>query len=229
MMLGALPAVIVGSCYTLALVLLGINLDAISAAVTPFADTWNGGLALAVRFAIGVSLLAAVVIVAIVSFVGVTLTVGDPFYERIARAVDLRLGDAPAPQAEPFWTGVRRSSATGIRIAILTALVGLAVFGAGLIPVAGPVLSPIIGAVFGGSLLTLETSAFAYDARRISFRERRRMLARRRAATLGFGILTYLLFLVPFGAVLVMPAAVAGATMLARDSLSVQTGRSEAT
>ena len=50
-------------------------------------------------------------------------------------------------------------------------------------------------------------------------RERRRMLGARRTTTLGFGVVAYLLFLIPFGAVLVMPAAVAGATMLARDSL----------
>ena len=42
------------------------------------------------------------------------------------------------------------------------------------------------------------------------------MLGSRRALTLGFGVATWLLFLVPLGAIIVMPAAVAGATMLSR-------------
>jgi CysZ protein len=35
----------------------------------------------------------------------------------------------------------------------------------------------------------------------------------------AFGAVTYLLFLVPFAAVVAMPAAVAGATLLAREVL----------
>ena len=47
------------------------------------------------------------------------------------------------------------------------------------------------------------------------FRSRRAASAR----TLGFGVATYLLFLVPFVAIVVMPAAVAGATLLTKDAL----------
>jgi CysZ protein len=46
------------------------------------------------------------------------------------------------------------------------------------------------------------------------------MLRASRASVLGFGLASYLLFLVPFAAVVVMPAAVAGATMLARDAVA---------
>ena len=46
------------------------------------------------------------------------------------------------------------------------------------------------------------------------------MLGARRPLILGFGVATWLLFLVPLGAVVVMPAAVAGATMLSRDVLA---------
>ena len=46
------------------------------------------------------------------------------------------------------------------------------------------------------------------------------MLGRSRARTLGFGVATWVLFLVPLGAVVAMPAAVGGATVLARAALS---------
>ena len=45
------------------------------------------------------------------------------------------------------------------------------------------------------------------------------LLAPYRRRTLGFGIVTQLCFFIPLGGVLVMPAAIAGATMLARDVL----------
>ena len=41
----------------------------------------------------------------------------------------------------------------------------------------------------------------------------------RRARILGFGVATQLCFLVPLGAIITMPAAVAGATVLARSLL----------
>jgi hypothetical protein len=50
-------------------------------------------------------------------------------------------------------------------------------------------------------------------------------LGARRARTLGFGVATYLLFLVPFLAIVVMPAAVAGATLLSRDAIGLPTER----
>ena len=49
--------------------------------------------------------------------------------------------------------------------------------------------------------------------------ERARLLRAGRARTLGFGVATHLCFLVPLGAVAVMPAAVAGSTLLAQDLL----------
>lgn len=224
MVLGAFPALIVGAVYVVAFTLFAVNIDAVAVAATPFAEGWADGLAQAVRFAVGVALMAAAVIVSMVTFVGVTLAVGDPFYERIAQAVEARLGGAPPAIEEPRRTSVQRAIVVAIRFAGLTALIGLLIFAAGLVPVAGPFLSPMLGVVGGGSILALETSGFAFDARRVSFRDRRRMLARRRAVTLGFGILTYILFLIPLGAIVIMPAAVAGATMLARDSFTVQNG-----
>ena len=46
---------------------------------------------------------------------------------------------------------------------------------------------------------------------------RGRLLRGSRARELGFGIATQLVFLIPGGAIAVMPAAVVGATRLARD------------
>jgi CysZ protein len=42
------------------------------------------------------------------------------------------------------------------------------------------------------------------------------VLARNRAQTLGFGVAVFCAFLIPLGAILLMPAAIAGATLLSR-------------
>jgi len=99
-----------------------------------------------------------------------------------------------------------------VGIALLAALVGL-------IPVVGGVVSTLFAVAFTGWLIADELASRALTARGIDRRGRRRLLRRRRARVLGFGVATQLCFLVPLGAVATMPAAVAGATLLARSLL----------
>lgn len=229
MLLGALPALVVGLVYLAALVVFALNLEAIAVWVTPFAAGWDDGARLAVRLAAGVALVAVVVLLAVYTFVAVTLAVGDPFYERIWRSVENRLGSPPPESDEAFWVSARRGIGTGVRILVLTLAIGILVFALGLLPVVGAVAAPVAAAVAGGWTLSLELTGFAFDSRGASLRDRRRMLGARRTRTLGFGILSYLMFLVPFGAVVAMPAAVAGATMLARDSFTTAPPQAPAT
>jgi CysZ protein len=225
MLLGAVPALIVGAVYTTGIVVFAVNLDAVAAWITPFAGAWTEPARVAVRFAAGAALVGAVLLLAVFTFVAVTLFVGDPFYERIWRAVEANLGDQPSEMDEPFWRSLLRGLGGAIRLLALTLLVGLTLFASGFIPIVGQTVVPVLGVVLGGWILTLELTGYAFDARRLSLRQRRRMLGTRRASTLGFGMLSYLLFLVPFGAVLIMPAAVAGATMLSREALAASPTR----
>jgi CysZ protein len=219
MLLGAIPALIVGALYTAALVLFILNLDRISTVVTPFAGGWIEPWRSGARIVAGAALTGGVVLLAVFSFVAVTLTVGDAFYERIWRAVERRRGGEPADLEEPFWRSAIRGIGGGLRLFALTAAVGILLFACGFIPVVGQIVVPVVGAIVGGWLLSVELTGYAFDARGFTLRQRRRALAGDRAAVLGFGVVTYLLFLVPFAAVIIMPAAVAGATLLGRDAL----------
>jgi CysZ protein len=163
------------------------------------------------------------VLLAVFSFVAVTLAVGDVFYERIWRAIERQRGGEPPELEEPFWRSVVRGIGSGLRLLALTATVGILLFACGFIPVVGQTVVPVIGAIVGGWLLSVELTGYSFDARGFTLRQRRRALAGDRAAALGFGVVTYLLFLVPFAAVIIMPAAVAGATLLARDTLAGDT------
>ncbi len=83
----------------------------------------------------------------------------------------------------------------------------------------GLVVGLVLGVAVSGRLLAAELVSRALEARGMDRAARAEVLARDRGAVLGFGVATQLCFLVPLGAVAVMPAAVAGATMLARDLL----------
>ena len=218
MVLGMIPAVIVGLVYVTGIVLLLLNVENIVGWATAFADDWVEPWRGLFRILSGIALILLAVMVLVNTFTALTLAVGDPFYERIWNATEKRLGGA-VEDTRGFWKGVRQGIGTGIRLLLSNALIALLVLASGFIPLVGPAIAFTLGAFFGGWFLALELSGFSFDARGLTLRDRRRMLGASRASTLGFGVATYLLFLVPLGAVFAMPAAVAGATIMARDAI----------
>lgn len=223
MVLGAIPAVIVGAFYTAAVVVLIANLAAVSGWITPFASGFGQPWRDAVRVAAGAAIVLAAVLVAVFTFAALTLAVGDPFYEKIWRDVERRRGQPPVVSETSFLRQARRGIGNALRLVGITVLIAAGLFIGGFIPVVGQTVVPVLGVILGGWILAVELTGFAFDARGLTFRQRRRMLRDNRAAALGFGMATYLLFLIPFAAVVTMPAAVAGATMLARDALEHNT------
>ncbi|MGN6743880.1 MAG: EI24 domain-containing protein [Amnibacterium sp.] len=216
MLLGALPAAIVGLVFLALLVGLVVALPAVTAWATPFADGWAPGLRDAVRLVLDLILLLVAGVVLVLVFTAVVLAVGDPFYERISRAVEVRLGDAPGEVALPVLAGMLRALGEGLLLALAGLGVALLAFLAGLIPVAGPALAIVVGLVLGGRLLVLELTGAPFAVRGLRLRDRRLAARRNRMRVLGFGAAASALFLVPFAPVVLMPAAVAGATVLAR-------------
>ncbi|TFD22558.1 EI24 domain-containing protein [Cryobacterium sp. TMS1-13-1] len=218
MLLGALPAFIVGLVYLAGIVVLLVNLETIAVAISPFASGWDEPWRTGMRVVTGVAVAAAGILLLAYTFVAVTLLVGDAFYERIWRAVETSLGDAPVEAKR----GLLWSIVDDVRLIALAALAALLLLICGLIPGLGQLLALVLGAVLGGWILALELTGFAFDARGFTLSQRRRMLRARRSRSLGFGVLTYLLFLIPGAAVIVMPAAVAGAALLSRDVLEAE-------
>jgi CysZ protein len=103
-----------------------------------------------------------------------------------------------------------------VRLFIFALIVGIPLFLTGLIPVVGQTVVPVLTAVFSGWVLSLELSGVPFERRGLRLVQRRQMLRRNRPLALGFGVATFVCFLIPLGAVLVMPAAVAGATLMTR-------------
>ncbi|MDN3309880.1 EI24 domain-containing protein [Microbacterium oryzae] len=210
-----LPAALVGAALTAGLIVLGAFLPEIVASVTPWADGWASGWAAAIRLLVGAALLAGAVVLAVATFTALSLFVGEPFYDRVWRSVESAQAEAVPDAGYGMWRAAGDAISLvlrGLGIAMLTLAVGF-------VPVAGAVLAAVLGATFSGWMLADELTARALTARGLGPVERRALRRASRARVLGFGVATHLCLLVPLGAVIAMPAAVAGSTLLAHTLL----------
>ncbi|MFI5932615.1 EI24 domain-containing protein [Actinoplanes sp. NPDC051494] len=228
--LGLLPALIAGLLYTVALFALVGFIGDLSSAVTWFADGWSTVWRDLIRVIAGAALIGMAGLLGVLTFTAVTLLVGDPFYEKISGLVEHRYGGVPGAVEVPLWQSLRRSLADSLRLIGLSVVVGVPLFVAGFIPLVGQTVVPVVGAAFGGWLLALELTGVPFERRGKRLKHRREALRPRRPLALGFGVAVFLCFLIPLGAILMMPAAVAGATLLSRKvfglPISVETTRS---
>jgi CysZ protein len=218
MLLGLVPAAIAFVLLAAALITLGVQLPALVDWATPFADPWDGFWQGLLRFSIGLIVFAGAAVLAAVTFTALTLVIGDPFYERIWRAVEQDLGGPIPDEGGGFWRTVvdaMQLIGLGLVVAIVAGLTGL-------IPLVGTVLGAVVGVVLTGRLLARELTARAFEARGLTLDRRRELLRGNRWRVLGFGVATQLCFLVPLGAIATMPAAVAGSTILARQLLDAE-------
>ncbi|MCM0621910.1 EI24 domain-containing protein [Nocardioides bruguierae] len=215
MVLGMLPALLVLLVVGALLVTLLLTLGDLVAWATPFADGWADAGRVALRVGLGLVTFVGASVLAVLTFTALTLTVGDPFYERIWRATEEILGDAPDGDGLGFWASARDAGV----LLILGLATGVGLFVLGLVPFLGGVVGTVLGVLVSGWLLGSELLNRPLEARGVDRAARRELLRGHRAAVLGYGVATQVCFLVPFGGVAVMPAAVVGSTTLARDLL----------
>jgi CysZ protein len=215
MLLGMLPALIVFLLLLAAFLVLLWKVDSLVDWATPFADDWSTTARTVLRIGLMLAVLAAAVFLAAVMFVGLTLAVGDPFYERIWRATEEMLGGPVPNQGPGFW----RSTADSVAFAGISVVCGVAVLVIGFLPLVGPILGAVVGLLVSGRLLASELLTRPLEERGMDRDARRELLRRHRGGMLGFGVATQVFFLIPLGAIVVMPAAVVGSTTLARELL----------
>ncbi|GIF06040.1 EI24 domain-containing protein [Actinoplanes siamensis] len=214
--LGLLPALISGVVYTIALVVLIRYLPDLSEHATWFADDWSGFWRDFVEVLAGAGVLGLALLLGILTFTAVTLLIGDPFYEKISEMVENRYGGVPDAVEVGLWSGLRRSLADSLRLIGLSVLAGIPLFLLGFLPVVGQTVIPVLAGAVGGWLLALELTGVPFQRRGQRLRHRRVVLAGNVPLTLGFGVAVFCAFLIPLGAIFLMPAAIAGATLLSR-------------
>jgi CysZ protein len=218
---GLVPGLITLVLYAGLLVALFVWGADLVAWATPFADDWSDTWAGLVRGAFTVLLWAASLLAAVLTFTAMTLLIGQPFYETLSERVDRDVSpDGTAavsdlPLLRELWISARDS----LRVVIRAGLWGLLLFLCGFLPVVGQTVVPVVGVFVTGFFLTEELTAVALQRRGVELRERLRLLRARKLLVWGFGAPLAACFLVPFVAVFLMPGAVAGATLMARDLL----------
>ncbi|MEW2045863.1 EI24 domain-containing protein [Streptomyces sp. NPDC005476] len=226
---GLLPGLITLVLYAAALVALAVWGEDFVGWSTPFADDWSSPwrglfrtLLVAVLFALGLLL-------AVLTFTAVTLLIGQPFYESLSERVDRDLSpDGTAPEsALPLWRELWISARDSLRILCRALLWAVLLFALGFVPVVGQTVVPVIGFFVTGFFLTEELAAVALQRRDVDLRARLALFRSRKTLIWGFGTPLGLAFLVPVVAVFLMPGAVAGATMLARELLGEDTSEGD--
>ncbi len=216
---GLVPALIVLVAYIAALTAIGVYDADFARTLSPFADHWSNGLRDTVRVLIAVLLIAAVVMIAIVTYAGVTLAVGAPFYESISGRVEDSVGGLPPEARIPLLRQITRGIGDAVVVGLVTTGFAVLFFALGFVPAVGQTVVPVLAACVSGYFLTLEMTSIALERRGLGRRERLTLLRRHRALSVGFGASVFVIFLIPLGAVLAMPGAVAGGTLLARERL----------
>ncbi|WP_062464658.1 EI24 domain-containing protein [Demequina soli] len=218
MALGLVPGAIVAAVLGVGLGVLAVYLGRVGRDIAAGLGAGDGTWAALVAVTASIAVLAASSLVAVALFATLTLAVGQPFFEAISRRVDASLGGLDAPAAEEPWArGLARGLGEGVVTLAISVGVSLLLLLVGLVPVVGSGAAFAVGALVGGRLLAIELTAYPMARRGIvSRRDRVAALRPYRARTVAFGAAVFLVFLLPLGALLAMPAAVVGATLLAR-------------
>ncbi|GAA2680790.1 EI24 domain-containing protein [Streptomyces aculeolatus] len=214
--LGLVPALIALVLYAAALAALAYWADDVAVWATPFADDWDSPWPGLLRGLFMALLLLGGIGLALLTFTAVALLIGDPFYEALSGRVEEDAGHCPPSPDEPLLPGLWRSLKESVHVLSRALMFTVPLFFLGFVPFFGQTVVPALGFAVAGFFLTVELTSFALQRRGIDVRGRLALLRRRKMLALGFGVPIVLLFLVPLAAVVVMPGAVVGATLLAR-------------
>ncbi|MFF5208221.1 EI24 domain-containing protein [Streptosporangium sp. NPDC000396] len=217
---GLIPALIVFVFYAVGLYFLGAHATDIAGWATPFADGWGETARNALRALLGLVIFGAGVVLFVVTFTAVTLIAGEPFYEKLSEKVEETYGEVPSGHEVPLWKSIPRSIGDSLVTLGYVLLFTIPLFFLGFVPVIGQTVVPVLGALVSGFFLTVELTTLAMERRGMARKSRFAVLRSNKVSVLAFGVLIFLIFLIPLGAVVAMPAAVAGAAIMVRTRLT---------
>ncbi len=217
--IGLIPALLALVLYVFAFVVLTLQVGNLTEFFTPFADGWNEGLRTTFRFLVGIVIFGVGLLLAVKTYVSITLAVGEPFYEKLSEQVERDLGHLPEAPDVPVWRSIARSLRDSGVILLYVVALTIPLFVLGFVPVIGQTIVPVLAAMVSGFFLAVELTGLAMERRGLRRRDRFAMMRANMGAALGYGVVAFLIFLIPLAAVVTMPAAVAGAVFLVRSRL----------
>ncbi len=218
MMWGVVPGLVTAVLFIAVAIVVATQLARWSESIANALVSADGAFHTLVQIVAAVGIVAGVVLIAVYTFTAITLAIGQPFFERISRAIDSEHGFQGSDHEERWHRAAMRGLGEVARLSLLTVPLALGLFVVGWVPVVGSVAAFVLGASCGGWFLALELTTYPLARRGVyTLAQRRAVLRRKRALVVGFGSAVFMAFLIPFGAALLMPAAVAGATRLVHE------------
>jgi CysZ protein len=196
---------------------LSYGLHQIDAAMapTPLGQFFAGLLRvlLIVLLLVGIGILVA-------SF-GVAL--GAPWYAQLSERIEvLRLGDVPPEPPLSAWSilyDLVRALVFELKKLFLLIAVGLPLLLLNLLPGVGQIVSTVGGLMLGSTIACLDFFDGPLERRRLSFRQKLRVIWRCLPASAGFGLVCLGMISIPLLNLLLIPLCVAGGTMFLCDEL----------
>jgi len=149
------------------------------------------------------------------TFTLVANLVASPFNAPLAHAVEVHLGKVSAQSGmkAPLIRSVAKSVASELGKLLYIVLRALPLLILFMIPVVN-IVAPFLWIAFSAWMLTMEYADYPMGNHELDFRQQMLVLKKRRFLSLGFGATVTLALMVPGLNLVVMPAAVAGATKM---------------
>ncbi len=157
-----------------------------------------------------------VLMVIFYTFSLVANVIAAPFNGLLAERVQKMVaptGSAPRPSADTNWRDLLFSPLAELRKLLYFVAWAIPLLVLSFVPAVN-VAAPVLWAVSTSWMLALEYADYPLGNRGLNLQAQRRLLRRHWPLTLGFGGMTLLLTLIPGLNLLVMPAAVIGATLM---------------
>jgi len=176
-------------------------------------DAWGWLLVMIISVLVGLVLLTAIFF----CFTIVLNLVGAPFNGLLSEKVEAMLNRDPIKLQggmKRFFAGFIRSIKGELRKYTYFGVLALIVIIVSFIPVVQFFLAPVLSFLFGGWMMALEYLAYPMENNDQYFPEVRRWARANKMLCFGFGIMVLLLTITPIVNLVVMPAAVAGATQM---------------
>jgi len=148
------------------------------------------------------------------SFSIIANLIAAPFNSFLAFAIETKLTGTPPPNSGlGLWAEIALSLKNALRNLAYAIMWAIPVIIVSFIPVIN-ILTPFLWLIYGSWMMSLQYLDYPMGNYSMSFKNIRANLAEKRILTLGFGGITTAATMIPIVNFLVMPTAVAGATIL---------------
>ncbi len=148
------------------------------------------------------------------SFSIIANLIASPFNSYLARAVEEKLTGTPPPESGlSLWAEVLLSIKNELRKIIYYIAWAIPIVILSFIPIIN-IITPVVWVIFGAWIMSLQYLDYPMGNYSMTFKNIRANLAEKRLLTIGFGGITIAATTIPIVNFLVMPTAVAGATIL---------------